>query len=76
MCNDLAKEALQKGLRGLEIDHAGLDNKQDYNYIDDEKIRLRLQEPNASRIFYLKYALQKGMSIEETAKWLSPILDA
>ena len=23
------KEALQKGLRGLEIDHIGLDNKQD-----------------------------------------------
>ena len=62
------KEALQKGLRGLEIDHAGLDNKQDYRYIEDEKIRLRLIEPNASRIFYLKYALQKGMTIEEVSK--------
>ena len=36
------KEALQKGLRGLEIDHIGLDNKQDWRYIDDAKIRLRL----------------------------------
>ena len=62
------KEALQKGLRGLEIDHTGLDNKQDYRYIEDEKIRLRLMEPNASRIFYLKYALQKGMTIEEVSK--------
>ncbi len=61
------KEALQKGLRGLEIDHTGLDNKQDFRYIDDEKIHLRLQEPNASRIFYLKYALQKGMSIDAVA---------
>jgi len=62
------KEALQKGLRGLEIDHIGLDNKQDFRYIEDEKIKLRLMEPNASRIFYLKYALQKGYSIEEVSK--------
>jgi len=62
------KEALQKGLRGLEIDHAGLDNKQDFQDIDDDKIRLRLMEPNASRIFYLKYALQKGMTIDEVVR--------
>ena len=62
------KEALQKGLRGLEIDHIGLDNKQDWRYIDDAKIRLRIEEPNASRIFYLKYALQKGMSIEKVSE--------
>ncbi|MBI3315189.1 MAG: carbamoyl-phosphate synthase large subunit [Candidatus Omnitrophica bacterium] len=61
------KEALQKGLMGLEIDHAGLDNKQDHRYIEDEKIRLRLKEPNASRVFYLKYALQKGMTVDEVA---------
>jgi len=59
------KEALQKALRGLEIGHVGLDNKLDYNDIPDEKIKLRLTEPNASRIFYVKYALQKGMSQEE-----------
>src|ERR1700690_1563109 len=62
------KEALQKGLRGLEIDHIGLDNKQDWRYIEDAKIHLRLKEPNASRIFYLKYALQKGMSIEKVSE--------
>ncbi len=62
------KESLQKGLRGLEIDHIGLDNKQDFRDIEDEKIRHRLQEPNASRIFYLKYALQKGYSIEQVAE--------
>jgi carbamoyl-phosphate synthase large subunit len=59
------KEALQKGLRGLEIGHAGFDNKVDYRQISDEKVRLRLEEPNASRIFYVKYALQKGWSIED-----------
>ena len=62
------KEALQKGLRGLEIDHIGLDNKQDFRYIDEEKLKHRLVEPNASRIFYLKYALQKGYSIDEVVK--------
>ncbi|MEK6732857.1 MAG: carbamoyl-phosphate synthase large subunit [Candidatus Omnitrophota bacterium] len=59
------KEALQKGLRGLEIGHIGLDSKQSYKEIPDEKIKQRLEEPNASRIFYVKYALQKGYSIED-----------
>jgi len=61
------KEALQKGLRGLEIGHIGLDNRKNYVEINREKIIQRLKEPNASRIFYIKYALQKGMSIEEIA---------
>ncbi len=62
------KEALQKALRGLEIGHAGLDNKWNYQDIPDEKIQLRLKEPNASRIFYIKYALQKGMSVERISE--------
>ncbi len=62
------KEALQKGLRGLEIGHSGLDNKLNYQDIPDDKIRQRLSEPNASRIFYIKYALQKGMTIEEISR--------
>ena len=59
------KEALQKGLHGLEIGHSGLDNKLDYREIPDDKLMLRLKEPNASRIFYIKYALQKGMNTDE-----------
>ncbi|MCQ9208276.1 MAG: carbamoyl-phosphate synthase large subunit, partial [Omnitrophica bacterium] len=59
------KEALQKGLRGLEIGHWGLDNQKDYRVISDEKLKHRLIEPNASRIFYIKYALQKGLSVDE-----------
>ena len=62
------KEALQKGLRGLEIGHVGLDNKLDYRKISDDKIKLRLSEPNASRIFYIKYAMQKGFSEEAICK--------
>jgi len=56
------KEALQKGLRGLEIGHAGLDSKLNPKDISDKKIVHRLKEPNASRIFYIKYAMQKGYS--------------
>ena len=62
------KEALQKGLRGLEIGHIGLDNKLNYQEIPDEKVKWRLEEPNASRIFYIKYALQKGWSLERIAE--------
>ena len=59
------KEALQKGLRGLEIGHHGLDSKLEFSEIPDKKIRQRLKEPNASRIFYIKYALQKGYSVKK-----------
>ncbi len=62
------KEALQKALRGLEIGHSGLDNKLDFTKIPDEKVRLRLVEPNASRIFYIKYALQKGWTPQRIAE--------
>ncbi|MEI8348945.1 MAG: carbamoyl-phosphate synthase large subunit [Candidatus Omnitrophota bacterium] len=62
------KEALQKGLRGLEIGHSGLDNKNNYRQIPYKKIKLRLEEPNASRIFYIKYALQKGFSLGEISR--------
>jgi len=55
------KQALQKGLRGLEIGHDGLDNKKSYRDIPIEKIIQKLKDPNASRIFYIKYALQKGV---------------
>ena len=59
------KEALQKGLRGLEIGHWGLDNKKIYSEIRKDKLMAKLKEPNASRIFYIKYALQKGLAIDE-----------
>ncbi|MEI6438012.1 MAG: carbamoyl-phosphate synthase large subunit [Candidatus Omnitrophota bacterium] len=62
------KESLQKGLRGLEIHHIGFDNKLDYRNIEEEKLLKRLREPNASRIFYIKYALQRGMSVEQVVE--------
>jgi len=63
------KEALQKGLRGLEIHHVGLDNKNDFRTIEDAKIEQRLREPNASRIFYIKYAMQKGWPLERIIEY-------
>jgi carbamoyl-phosphate synthase large subunit len=58
------KEALQKGLRGLEIGRGGLgaDGK---DAIKVDELRWRLKTPNPERIFYVKYALQNGMSRDE-----------
>ena len=50
------KEALQKGLRGLEIGAAGFD-RQD---LDDARIREKLLTPDPDRIFYVKRALDLG----------------
>ena len=72
------KEALQKGLRSLEIGRYGLgsDGKDKFPFpaeISDESVRLqyleeikkKLSAPNAERIFYIRYALLQGMKVEE-----------
>ena len=65
------KEALQKGLRGLEIGRHGLgaDGKgrpeENGVFPSDDEIEKKLSTPNSQRIFYLRYALQAGMSIDE-----------
>ncbi len=72
------KEALQKGLRSLEIGRYGLgaDGKdlplEPVGPMQDDarrdkafsEIEPKLATPNSQRIFYLRYALQNGMSIE------------
>ncbi|MGD8367571.1 MAG: carbamoyl-phosphate synthase large subunit [Desulfobacterales bacterium] len=65
------KEALQKGLRSLEIGRFGLgaDGK-DYAETDGQMpaaadIEKKLAIPNSKRIFYLRFALQSGMSVEQ-----------
>jgi carbamoyl-phosphate synthase large subunit len=67
------KEALQKGLRSLEIGRFGLgaDGKDliDPTNLKSKQLSLsgieqKLATPNSERIFYLRYAVKKGMSIE------------
>ncbi len=55
------KEALQKGLRGLEIGVPGFAGQD----LDDSQLREKLLTPEAGRIFYVKRALELGMSHDE-----------
>lgn len=54
------KEAFQKGLRGLEIKAAGFESKKATGDFMDH-----LKRPNAERFYYLKRALEEGMSVEK-----------
>ena len=58
------KEALQKGLRSLEVGRFGLGND-GKSFIEPEKLVEHLKIPNDRRIFYIKYAIEQGMSTEE-----------
>ena len=63
------KEALQKGIRSLEIQRFGLGfDKKEFDpekFQDLEEIRQKLRIPNAERLFYVKLALEKGLSLDE-----------
>ncbi len=64
------KEAFQKALRGLEIGRFGVgcDAKDLWGTPQQptiDEVRQKLAIPNASRPWYLRYALKYGMSIEE-----------
>ncbi|MDJ0784536.1 MAG: carbamoyl-phosphate synthase large subunit [Desulfosarcinaceae bacterium] len=64
------KEAVQKGLRSLEIGRFGFgaDGKDlidiDGHAATERAIEQKLATPNSQRIFYLRYALQNGMPID------------
>jgi len=57
------KEALQKGLRSLEIGIYGLNKR--INYISEQELKEKLVTPTPDRIFYIKCAIEKNMEIEE-----------
>ena len=57
------KEALQKGIRSLEIGRHGL-GADGADNIDPARLREKLTIPNAERVFYIRYALQAGLSID------------
>jgi len=67
------KEALQKGLRSLEIGKCGLEDVKGWDDIPRAKRREILYEkltrPNPDRIFYVKMALKEGLSIREIYEW-------
>ncbi|MFH2093433.1 MAG: carbamoyl-phosphate synthase large subunit [Pseudomonadota bacterium] len=60
------KEALQKGIRSLEIGRAGFgaDGKDPApGSVAGNDLEYKLSSPNSQRLFYLKYALEHGMPI-------------
>ncbi|WP_319576543.1 carbamoyl-phosphate synthase large subunit [uncultured Desulfobacter sp.] len=60
------KEALQKGLRSLEIGRAGFgaDGKDPApGSVTGTDLEYKLSTPNSQRIFYIKYAIEHGMPI-------------
>lgn len=64
------KESLQKALRGLEVGTFGLgcDGKDLWGtprQPSPEEIRAKLAHPNAQRIWYIRYALKAGMSVND-----------
>ncbi len=64
------RESLQKALRGLEVGAFGLgsDNRDKWgteSQPDADEIRAKLSTPGSERIFYIRYALKSGMTINE-----------
>jgi carbamoyl-phosphate synthase large subunit len=65
------KEAMQKALRSMEIGRSGwgADGKDpDLKKLTLAEIKGKLAVPNSGRIYYLKYAMQKGMTDAEIFK--------
>lgn len=64
------KESFQKALRGLEVGAFGFgcDHKDVWGTDlepDEDEIRSKLSRPNSERVWYLRYAIKFGMSLEE-----------
>ena len=64
------KESFQKALRGLEVGAFGFgcDGKDKWDtpeHPGDDEIRAKLLVPNADRVWYLRYAIKAGFSVEQ-----------
>ncbi len=57
------KEAFQKGLRGLEIGLSGLDAAGERK-VHPDQLEAMLVRPTPERLFYVRHALQHGMSVQ------------
>ena len=67
------KESFQKALRGLEVGAFGFgcDSKDLWGtdrQPDADEIRTKLSRPNPDRVWYLRYAIKSGMSLQEIHK--------
>ena len=64
------KESLQKALRGLEVGRFGLggDRLDKWGAPDqpsEDEINRKLMTPNSDRIWFVRYALKSGMTVED-----------
>ena len=64
------RESFQKAMRGLEVGAFGFgcDNRDTWgteDQPDNDTIRAKLSTPGAERIFYIRYAMKSGMTIDE-----------
>ncbi|MDK2896964.1 MAG: carbamoyl-phosphate synthase large subunit [Candidatus Atribacteria bacterium] len=66
------KEALQKGLRSLEIGRCGLEGVAGWDNLPSNRRQELLQEklgkPNPERLFFLKMAIKEGLSLSQIAE--------
>ena len=58
------KEALQKGLRSLEIDRHGMGGD-GRDKINPDLVEAKLTTPSPDQLFYVKYALANGWTMDE-----------
>ena len=61
------KEALQKGLRGLEIGRAGFEKKA-YSFPDKSAVLKELALPRSGRVFLIRHALELNIAVDEISK--------
>jgi carbamoyl-phosphate synthase large subunit len=62
------KESLQKAVRSLEVEAPGLGfggPRDDSSQVDMEQIRERIQRPSSLRLFAIRHALRRGISVDE-----------
>jgi carbamoyl-phosphate synthase large subunit len=62
------KEALQKGLRSLEVGVTGLNSDSYTSLPDQEAILAGLRQPNSKRLFMLRQALVAGLSEQDVCQ--------
>ena len=61
------KEALQKGLRGLEIGRTGFEKKS-YSFADKAAVLKELSLPRSGRVFLIRHALELDIATDDIAK--------